>query len=49
MADKSRELTEMFEDAVQELEDENCLNPDTDLSWENMDDCEPDFESDYHE
>lgn len=49
MADEKRELTELFEEAAQELEDEATLNPDADLSWEHIDDREPDFESDYHE
>lgn len=49
MADQKRELTELFEEAVQELEDEDALNPDNDLSWENSDSHEPNFESDYHE
>jgi hypothetical protein len=49
MAGKKRPLIELFEQAVQESEDENGLNPDTDLSWNNHDDHEPDYESDYHE
>lgn len=49
MAHKDRELIDAFEEALQELEDEASLNPDSDLSWENHENHEPDFESDYHE
>lgn len=49
MAGERQDLTELFEEAVQELEDEGGLNPDSDLSWDQLDQHEPDFESDYHE
>lgn len=45
MADKS-DLTELLEDLAQELEDENALDPERDLSWENCDPAELNLEDD---
>lgn len=42
-------LKELMEEVIQELEDDEALNPERDLSWDQFDDHEPDFESGYHE